>query len=417
MGTKVYCVTSERIKNLKILQINTTHDIKTSTGRTMIELDLYLKKTGHSSYMAYSQGEHLEGAYKIGGTFGKKIHALLARVTGLEGYFSRVATHGLLRYMEKVDPDVIRVANVHSNYINLPMFFKWVEKKNKPVVLTLDDCWYYTGKCTHYTTNQCYNWQSKCGNCPKLKEDIPSYFLDRTSKMLLDKKKWYLNVSKLGVVGVSNWIVEEAKKSVLNSAKMITRIYNWIDLEIFSPNNDCDLRRKLGLPDKKIILAVASFWGKSKGIELIIEVAKQVEDNIMIVLIGKVPAEIKLPDNIMVIGSVNNPSELAAYYNVADVYFNASLEESFGKVTAEALACGTPALVINSTASPEIVGNNCGYVAQNNLEDVMKGLSLLLAQEKVNCSNKCREWAQRNFAPETCMKQYVDIFEQLINGE
>lgn len=383
----------------------------------MVELDRYLKSAGHCTYMAYSQGEMLEGAFKIGCVFEKKIHALLARVTGMEGYFSTLATRKLLRYMEQIEPDIIRLANVHSNYINMPIFFRWIAKKNIPLVLTLDDCWYYTGKCTHYTTVGCYNWQKECGGCPKLKEDIPSYLFDRTSRMLLDKKKWYKKIDKLGVVGVSDWIVGEARKSVLVDAKIISRIYNWIDLDVFSPRSENDLRKNLGLPNKKIILAVASIWAKSKGIERIIDVAQNVDDNVIIVLVGKVPTEIKLPNNVTVIGSVNSPKELAEYYNAADVCFNPSLEESFGKVTAEALACGTPVLVLDSTASPEIVGDSCGYIAQNDLTDILKGFDLILAQRKESFSKKCREWAEKNFAPEICMKQYVDIFERLTNGE
>ena len=45
---------------------------------------------------------------------------------------------------------------------------------------------------------------------------------------------------------------------------------------------------------------------------------------------------------------------------------NLSVEESFGLTTAEALACGVPAIVYNSTACPEIVSSDTGIVVEKN---------------------------------------------------
>ena len=40
--------------------------------------------------------------------------------------------------------------------------------------------------------------------------------------------------------------------------------------------------------------------------------------------------------------------------------------------TAEAMACGTPVIVYNATACPEIVTENVGFVARkNNLDDIL----------------------------------------------
>lgn len=77
-------------------------------------------------------------------------------------------------------------------------------------------------------------------------------FFDRTSKMWNDKKRLWLSIPNLAVVGVSDWITNEAKKSpMFKNAKIIRRIYNWIDLDVFKPANADDIREKYGLTDKK----------------------------------------------------------------------------------------------------------------------------------------------------------------------
>lgn len=61
----------------------------------------------------------------------------------------------------------------------------------------------------------------------------------------------------------------------------------------------------------------------------------------------------KLPTNIIAVGILSGLRELAEHYSMADVFLNPSVQETFGKVSAEALACGTPIIANNATANPE----------------------------------------------------------------
>ena len=75
------------------------------------------------------------------------------------------------------------------------------------------------------------------------------------------------------------------------------------------------------------------------------------------------------------VGTVDRVDELVTYYNQADVLLNLSQAESFGKVTIEALACGTPVICYDNTAAPELVGEGCGYIIENgNVDLVIKKL-------------------------------------------
>ena len=402
---------------MKILQINAVNGIK-STGRTTLEASEYYKELGYDSKIAYSVGTHEKNNYIIGNELDRKSHGLLSRVSGKQGYFSKKETRKLLDFINKFNPDIVHLRNLHSNYINLNLLLKYLGENDIATVITLHDCWFYTGKCTHYTLDNCNKWENGCYNCPRLKKDNPSWFFDRTPEMYSDKKHLYENIPRLAVVGVSNWITEEAKKSILSNSLIITRIYNWVDLNVFKPRNIESLKKELNLTNKFVLLGVASFWSMSKGIDKFLELSKKISEDTSILLVGKVPSGTIFPENIVHIEETNNTEELAQLYSLADVLINFSLEETFGKVTAEAIACGTPAIAINSTANPELVGPGCGYVINDdNIDSIMNSLEKVKIRGKQAFSNECINYARINFSKNDRLSEYIDVYEELISAE
>ena len=106
-------------------------------------------------------------------------------------------------------------------------------------------------------------------------------------------------------------------------------------------------------------------WNKRKGLDKFISLSKVLQDDEVIILIGISDEQQKyLPENLIGIPAVNNQTVLAKWYSVADVYINFSIEETFGLVVGEAMACGTPAIVMNSTACPEVLDANTGFVVE-----------------------------------------------------
>lgn len=399
---------------MKVLQINAVNGIK-STGRTTLEMAEYLEDNGHEPYIAYSEGHSFKNGFKVGTKLEKKRHAFSSRLFGKQAYFSKSGTKDLLNYIEEIKPDIVTLGNLHANYINLNMLLDFLAKKDIATVITLHDCWFYTAKCTHYTIDSCYKWKTGCYSCPRLKKDNPSWFLDKTPQMYADKKERFQKIHRLAVIGVSDWITKEAKQSYLNKAMYIDRIYNGIDQEIFKPIINSDLKRNLGIEEKFIILGVASAWTKNKGLDMFIDLAKRVNDDINIILIGNINENIKLPTNIIHIKETHNSNELAEYYGMADVFLNLSSEESFGKVTAESLSCGTPAIVLNATANPELIGPGCGYIVkQNDIDSLISCISNVRINKKEYYSKSCIKYATLNFNKEVQYKKYLDLFERLI---
>lgn len=403
---------------MKVVQINAVYGTA-STGRICHELAGFMNKNGHEVYTAYASGVNRDhNTYKIISEAGIKIHGLCSRVFGLQGYFSFTPTRKLLKYISKIKPDIVHLHNLHGNYVNLPMILKYLAEKDIATVITLHDCWFFTGKCTHYTEDKCYKWKTGCNHCKRLKKDIPSWFFDRTLKMWVDKNKLFNAVSRLAVVGVSDWITNEAKKSFLNSASIIKRIYNWIDLNDFYPIKS-DIRRKYRIDeDKFIILSVSAGWNESSDkFRDAIKLSKLINNNMEIVLVGSGLNKAKLPDNIVGIDYVDGKEELAQIYSTADVYVHLSREDTFGKVVAEAMACGTPAVVYNSTALPELIEQGNGFVAEcGDVNKIYDKLLKIFETGKAPYSERCVDFVRKRFDKSKLLEETIKLYNDIIEG-
>ena len=132
-------------------------------------------------------------------------------------------------------------------------------------------------------------------------------------------------------------------------------------------------------------------------------------------MVGSIPEDTEVPNNVQLIPRTNSLVSLARLYNAADVYISLSKEESFGKTIAEALACGTPTITFSATALPELVGKNCGYlVADNTLRSVYKGLCKIRSKGKAFYSEACTDYARRYFSMEENVKEYQKVYKRLI---
>ena len=399
---------------MKVVQINTVCDFA-STGVATTELAVAIREHGHQCRIAYSIAtDALNGDYQIGRYFGKKVHAIGSRIFGLQAYHSRFATKRFLKYLENEKPDIVHLGNLHSNFMHLKLLLNFLKEKDIATVITLHDCWFFTGKCTHYKNKKCYRWETGCGHCPKLHENIPSYVFDRSHKMWNDKKRWLNDIPRLTVVGVSEWVTSEARRSFLKDRNIVC-IYNWVDRSVFKFRLTKNLRKRLELENKYIILGVANGWSDNKGFSAFIRLAGLLSDKFRILLVGNVPTSEELPGNIVCLPQTNDMELLAQYYSMADVFVNTSLEETFGKVTAESLACGTPAIVFNTTACPELIGENCGYVVETgDMDAVYEKIKEVVKKGKQAYKESCIAFANEKFDYQTNTEKYIQVYQELL---
>ncbi len=402
---------------MKALQINTVCSFG-STGRNAIELAEGLKKFGVETRIAYGQGNSdFSDSYYFSFYLENKLHALLSRITGLQGVYSYFGTLKLIRYIKKFAPDIIHLNNLHGNYLNIPLLFKFLKRYNAPVVYTIHDCWAYTGNCAHYVTSHCFKWKIKCDNCPQ-KSLYPPSLIDNCDNMFSIKKNAYSAINNLTLIPVSNWIANELKNSMLSFAK-IRMIYNWINTDVFNCNIERQMLLEYGIDlNTKYILGVCGRWSVSKGINDWYKLAERLNESLKIVLIGRydqleIPHAVK--DKFIMIPYVSSQEILAAFYCNAQVFLNLSSAESFGKTTAEALSCGCPVIVYNTTACPELVGDNCGFVADlNDIDSVYNCLKKVLSKNRNDYKHNCRAFALENFNKDMNIKRYYSAYKESI---
>lgn len=401
---------------MRILQINAVNAIA-STGRICSAMHDFFSAHGHRCVTAYSKGPAVCPAdeYRIGSEADAKLHGLLSRVSGEQGYFSKGATKKLLRFADEYAPDIVVLHNLHANYIHLPLLLRYLAKKEIATVAVLHDCWLFTGHCCHFAAAGCDRWQARCGNCPALKQYNVSWFRDTSAKLLQDKKDLFGAIGRLGVIGVSDWITGEARKApVFRNAKRIERIYNWVDTDAFVPRDTEALRCALGLEGKKVILCAASGWSEKKGLGTVLLLAERLPADCRLLLVGNLPAQTKLGENIVHRPPNYDVQAYAAYYALADVLVQPSLEETFGLVAAESLSCGTPVVCFDSTANPELIGPGCGRVVPaGDVQALADAVASVLAAGKADCAQACRAFALRNFQMENNLSQYARLFETL----
>lgn len=405
---------------MRVAQINVTFGNADSTGRNVKELHEFLLESGMDSHVYVTAvndcSEIDKRIHFFSSQLDKRSHALLSRLTGMQGYFSYFSTQKLISELNELKPDVVMLHVLHSNCMNFPSLFAFLANNHIATIVVLHDCWYYTGHCCHYTSAGCGKWKKECGKCPLIHQWNKSWFFDFSKKALADKKSWFESLQCVGVVGVSDWIAGEAKKSILKDAAVIQRIYNWIDLETFRPRDTMDLRKQLGiLENEKVLLGVASAWGEQKGLQEMLMAAKSIPDS-KVIMVGQMPENVEIPENMLCVGLVRDPVMLSEYYSMADLFLNPSVQETFGKTTAEAMSCGTPAVVYKTTACPELIAEGCGGVVPAYDKEVyVNSVGIMLQKIPDDTSEKCRKSAVSQFSKHVVLPQYLALMNRLLD--
>lgn len=406
----------DEVKTWKLLEINSSNF--GSTGNIMLGIAKTACKDGMETYVCVPKSrsnskKQTENQILIGNRFFRNLHLILGQITGYQGCFSVLSTWNFLRKISKINPDIVHLHNLHSNYINLPMLFRYIKKRSFNVVWTLHDCWAFTGQCPHFTMVKCERWKAGCEHCPQYKR-YPKAYIDKTKTMWRRKKKWFTDVKNMTIVTPSIWLSELVKESYLSEYR-IEVINNGIDLNIFRPR-ESKLRNKYGLETGYIILGVSFSWGVRKGLDVFSELQKKLDERYHIVLVGITDQDReKLPRGIITIPRTSNQKELAELYSAADVFVNPTREENYPTVNMEALACGTPVITFQTGGSPEIIDDTCGITVEtDNVSQLIEAIDKIVVK-KVIKSDDCIKRA-KSFDMNERYKDYLKLYTEILGG-
>ncbi len=172
-----------------------------------------------------------------------------------------------------------------------------------------------------------------------------------------------------GVTAVSAYLARETQERFCTDCPAEV-IYNFIDLERFSPRNfDPERRAKYACPDEVLIGHLSNFrWVKRPQdvIKIFHRVAQHVSARLLLIGDGpdretaeRIADELGVRNRIYFAGSDQNIEHLLP---LLDLFLLPSEQESFGLAALEAMACGAPVIASDVGGLPELVTEGSGFL-------------------------------------------------------
>ena len=149
-----------------------------------------------------------------------------------------------------------------------------------------------------------------------------------------------------------------------------------VDTSLFHPfRRNASLRESWGADTGTLVLLSAGRLAPEKNLDLVVKTylaLRAAGRPVRLVFAGDGPYRSELeaacPDAVFM--GMCAHDQLASIYPSADLFLFPSLTETFGNVTLEALACGTPVLAFDSAAASELVHNgHNGWLVQGDRSD------------------------------------------------
>lgn len=402
---------------MKVLQIN-FYDLF-STGNIMLNI---AKVTRQRGYIAYTASKYMKMSVKtnrkdsfhfyIGNRAINTFHRYFSWITDLQDCCSIFPTLLLIHKINKLNPDIIHLHDILGWYINIEILFKYLKRKNIPVVWTFHDCWAITGRCIYFDAIGCNRWKSGCGNCPQKNYMPGTWFFDLSAWNYKRKKRLFTGINNMTIVTPSEWLKGLVKESFLNKYP-VSVINNGINLSIFKPTTGHIYNKIMSL-QSKIVLGVAATWSIRKGLDVFFQMDRKLPDDFVIVLVGIETKDLQGTRRIIGIKRTSNQNELAELYSAATVFANPTTEDNFPTVNLESLACGTPIVTYRTGGSPESVDVNTGIIVEkNDIDGFISAIIKVAEQGKDYYKDACCKKAL-NYDMNDKFNDYIDLYEAIL---
>lgn len=210
--------------------------------------------------------------------------------------------------------------------------------------------------------------------------------------------------------------ISDAQRKNAPDLKYLATIYNGVRLDnfpFFQKNQD--------------YLLYVGALGEHKGLHIAIEVAKKT-NNVLKIVGGKkrepfFSQEIKpLIDNkqIILVGEIDGKEKIDLYKNAKALLFPIFIDEAFGLVMIEAMACGTPVVAFDRGAVREVIKDGeTGFICPvGDLEALTKAVNKIYQmsteEEYQKMRENCRRHVEENFTVEKMVGNYLKVAQELI---
>jgi glycosyltransferase involved in cell wall biosynthesis len=112
-------------------------------------------------------------------------------------------------------------------------------------------------------------------------------------------------------------------------------------------------------------------------------------------------------------------SEVVSYLKAADIFAFASVTETQGLVTMEAMAAGLPVVAVDASGTCDIVDNGKdGFLVENDAGALAESINNLFDSPAQRRKFQKRALKKvKTFDVESCAKKLVDVYEQAIQDK
>jgi glycosyltransferase involved in cell wall biosynthesis len=206
-------------------------------------------------------------------------------------------------------------------------------------------------------------------------------------------------------------------------------VFPWgVDLELFSPNDDADLRTWLGWENQIVLFSNRSFEA-IYGVDLIAGAfvrAAGEDPRLRLLLLGQGSQELLIrkiledggvSDRVYFAGQVT-AEDLPEYYRAGDLYLSASHSDGSSVSLMEALACGRPALISDIPSNREwITPDETGWLFLDGNADALADGILKAAtdgQKRREISIRARKLAEERADWRINSRHMLDGYEKAV---
>lgn len=336
---------------------------------------------------------------------------------GLTGYGGWVLPNR--DYFKRADVVHLHLIHNHGNFsiLSLPML-----SRLKPVVWTIHDPWAMTGGCEH--SFECDRWLTGCApRCPHPRRR--SLFQRYMPYLHWRIKKRVYQRADITLIVASQWMQDRIERSPLLRHLPCHLIPFGIDLEVFKPRSKIECRKKLGIAlDHKVIAfrdIGLEYADRFKGMNWLMAALKIYEPQeptcLLIFEDGKGFKILSPKYSVITTGWIDSEN-LAVALSAADVFLMPSIQEAFGLMAVEAMACGTPVIVFEGTALPGVIKSPLGGLAVPAMDSVaLAGAIKLLLEDddlRSDLGKQARQIAEREYAFPLYVQRHITLYEEVI---
>jgi glycosyltransferase involved in cell wall biosynthesis len=317
--------------------------------------------------------------------------------------------------------DVVHLHLIHNgpyfSILSLPIL-----NRLKPLVWTIHDSWATTGGCLY--SFDCDRWLSGCApRCPYPRRKSPfQHYIPAFHWQV--KKRVYQN-SDLTLVVASQWMQERVQRSPLLHEFPCHLIPFGIDLETFRPRPKVESRKKLGIwPEQKVIVFRDHGFisDRFKGLRWLMEALQMYEPKeptcLLVLEDGRAFRSLWPKYSVITPGWIDG-EELAIALSAADVFLMPSINESFGLMAVESMACGTPVIVCEGTALPDVIKAPKGgmVIPARDSVALARAIQLLLEDHELNKSlgMQARQVAESEYSLLKYVQCHIKVYEEVID--